>query len=206
MCPASRHSPPLRNPPDSPSDVPGSARPLGAPLLRSKSVVVLLALAVASMAGWWFGDQRRAPTRAIESSRCSTATRSWSRAATSATPSESRYRYARDAPSDEAGGMLRGGGVAYTKRRLAGRVVRLEDDVETHDIYGRRLAYVYVDGPASTTSCSRGLRAPPRDRAQPRARPRDARQGARRQAPPPRPLGRMLSRVGVVYTAFSWLH
>jgi len=34
----------------------------------------------------------------------------------------------------------------YTTRRLAGRVVRLEDDVETHDIYGRHLAYVYVDG------------------------------------------------------------
>ena len=35
---------------------------------------------------------------------------------------------------------------AYTTRRLSGRVVRLEDDVETHDIYGRHLAYVYVDG------------------------------------------------------------
>ena len=35
---------------------------------------------------------------------------------------------------------------AYTARRLTGRVVELEDDVETHDIYGRRLAYVSVDG------------------------------------------------------------
>ena len=26
------------------------------------------------------------------------------------------------------------------------QVVRLEDDVERHDIYGRRLAYVYLDG------------------------------------------------------------
>jgi micrococcal nuclease len=34
----------------------------------------------------------------------------------------------------------------YTSRRLSGKVVRLEDDVETHDIYGRHLAYVYVDG------------------------------------------------------------
>ena len=25
-------------------------------------------------------------------------------------------------------------------------MVRLEDDVERHDIYGRRLAYVYLDG------------------------------------------------------------
>jgi micrococcal nuclease len=35
---------------------------------------------------------------------------------------------------------------AYTTRRLFGQVVRLEDDVERHDVYGRRLAYVYLDG------------------------------------------------------------
>jgi micrococcal nuclease len=35
---------------------------------------------------------------------------------------------------------------AYTARRLTGEEVQLEDDVETHDKYGRRLAYVYVDG------------------------------------------------------------
>lgn len=35
---------------------------------------------------------------------------------------------------------------AYTTARLAGRAVTLEGDVEPRDIYGRRLAYVYVDG------------------------------------------------------------
>ena len=35
---------------------------------------------------------------------------------------------------------------AYTTRRLFGQVVQLEDDVERHDVYGRRLAYVYLDG------------------------------------------------------------
>jgi micrococcal nuclease len=35
---------------------------------------------------------------------------------------------------------------AYTASRLFGQVVRLEDDVERHDVYGRRLAYVYLDG------------------------------------------------------------
>ena len=35
---------------------------------------------------------------------------------------------------------------AHTASRLFGQVVRLEDDVERHDIYGRRLAYVYLDG------------------------------------------------------------
>ena len=35
---------------------------------------------------------------------------------------------------------------AYTARRLFGQLVRLEDDVERHDVYGRRLAYVYLHG------------------------------------------------------------
>jgi micrococcal nuclease len=35
---------------------------------------------------------------------------------------------------------------AYTRRRLLGRVVRLEGDVEARDLYGRRLAYVLLDG------------------------------------------------------------
>jgi micrococcal nuclease len=35
---------------------------------------------------------------------------------------------------------------AFTARRLSGAVVRLEGDVETRDLYGRRLAYVIVDG------------------------------------------------------------
>jgi micrococcal nuclease len=35
---------------------------------------------------------------------------------------------------------------AYTARRLFGQLVRLEDDVERHDIYGRRRAYVYLHG------------------------------------------------------------
>jgi micrococcal nuclease len=35
---------------------------------------------------------------------------------------------------------------AFTARRLTGRVVRLEGDVEVRDLYGRRLAYIIVDG------------------------------------------------------------
>ena len=34
----------------------------------------------------------------------------------------------------------------YTRRRLLGRAVELESDVESHDIYDRRLAYVTIDG------------------------------------------------------------
>jgi micrococcal nuclease len=35
---------------------------------------------------------------------------------------------------------------AYTASRLFGQLVRLDDDVERRDIYGRRLAYVYLRG------------------------------------------------------------
>ena len=35
---------------------------------------------------------------------------------------------------------------AFTKHALTGRVVRLESDIERRDIYGRRLAFVWVDG------------------------------------------------------------
>ena len=35
---------------------------------------------------------------------------------------------------------------AYTARRLFGQSVRPEDDVERHDVSGRRLAYVYFHG------------------------------------------------------------
>lgn len=35
---------------------------------------------------------------------------------------------------------------AFTQRRLTGRRVQLESDVETHDKYGRVLAYVLLDG------------------------------------------------------------
>jgi micrococcal nuclease len=34
----------------------------------------------------------------------------------------------------------------FTRRRLLGRLVRLEGDVEDEDLYGRTLAYVYLGG------------------------------------------------------------
>ena len=34
----------------------------------------------------------------------------------------------------------------FTTARLLGKMVRLEDDVETRDVYGRHLAYVYLAG------------------------------------------------------------
>jgi micrococcal nuclease len=114
------------------------------PLRRPVAVVVLLA----STLGWWFGAQRRA--------------------------ADVRYRVVDVLDGDTIVVRRRGGsdetvrllGVdtpethhptrpvqcygpeasAYTASRLFGQVVRLEDDVERHDVYGRRLAYVYLDG------------------------------------------------------------
>ena len=43
-----------------------------------------------------------------------------------------------NAPSAQAGAVLEPEAAAYTTSRLFGQVVRLEDDVERHDIYGRR--------------------------------------------------------------------
>ena len=95
-----------------------------------------------------------------------------------------RRRHARDASSHAS----RCSATAPRRRRtptsrLFGQVVQLEDDVERHDIYGRRLAYVYLDGQElRTRAAAEGLRAPARHRTQPRARPRHARRRAERRA------------------------
>ena len=79
---------------------------------------------------------------------------------------------------------------AYTARRLFGQLVRLEDDVERHDIYGRRFAYVYLRGENFEEELLRkGYAAPVLDRTQPRGRPRLARRGVERACASHRPLG-----------------
>jgi micrococcal nuclease len=115
---------------------------------RSRVVVVAIVLAATSTMGWWFGEQRRAadtPYRVVQVLDGDTVV------------------VRRAGGSDETIRLL---GVdtpethhptkpvqcfgpeaaAYTTSRLFGQVVRLEDDVERHDIYGRRLAYVYLRG------------------------------------------------------------
>jgi len=116
-------------------------------MVRSRAVVVVSVLTAASVLGWWFGEARRAVAQ--------------------------EYRVVQVLDGDTI--VVRGGGApetirllgvdtpethhptkpvqcygpeasAYTASRLFGKLVRLEDDVERHDIYGRRLAYVYLDG------------------------------------------------------------
>ena len=105
-------------------------------------------LTATSVLGWWFGEQRRAV--------------------------DQRYRVVQVLdgdtivvrPADGGDETIRLLGVdtpethhptkpvqcfgpeaaAYTASRLFGELVRLEDDVERHDIYGRRPAYVYLHG------------------------------------------------------------
>jgi len=116
-------------------------------MVRSRAVVVVSVLTAASVLGWWFGEARRAVAQ--------------------------EYRVVQVLDGDTI--VVRGGGApetirllgvdtpethhptkpvqcygpeasAYTASRLFGKLVRLEDDVERHDVYGRRLAYVYLDG------------------------------------------------------------
>ena len=115
--------------------------------LRVKSFVVVTVLVTVSFAGWWFGDQRRAANatyRVVDVLDGDTIvvergdSRDTIRLLGIDTPETHHPTKPVQCYGPEAS--------AYTARHLSGRLVRLEDDVETHDIYGRRLAYVYVAG------------------------------------------------------------
>lgn len=107
----------------------------------------LAVLVAASVLGWWFGEQRRAvgqeyrvvqvfdgDTIVVQRGR----TRETIRLLGIDTPETHHPTKPVQCYGPEAS--------AYTTRRLFGQLVRLEDDVERHDVYGRRLAYVYLHG------------------------------------------------------------
>jgi micrococcal nuclease len=112
-----------------------------------KLVAAVLVVVAASIGGRWFGEQRRAqdaPYRVVEVLDGDTIVversgkRDTIRLLGVDTP-ETRH------PSEPVQ-CFGPEASAYTTRRLLGKRVRLENDVESHDVYGRRLAYVYVDG------------------------------------------------------------
>jgi micrococcal nuclease len=116
-------------------------------MVRSRAVVVVTVLAAASVLGRWFGEQRRAVNQeyrvvqvldgdTIVAQRGSY--RDTIRLLGVDTPETHHPTKPVQCYGPEAS--------AYTASRLFGQLVRLEDDVERHDIYGRRLAYVYLDG------------------------------------------------------------
>lgn len=114
---------------------------------RSRVVVVAIVIAAASIGGWRLGEARRAATAewtVIEVLDGDTIRVERDGVADTVrllgvdTPETHHPRKPVQCYGPEA--------AAYTTSRLLGQVVRLEDDVEWHDIYGRRLADVYLDG------------------------------------------------------------
>jgi micrococcal nuclease len=111
-------------------------------------VTTVTVLAVASVAGWWFGVARRAAApevRVVDVLDGDTIVvelpgggRDTVRLLGVDTPETHHPTKPVGCYGPEA--------AAFTERRLAGRVVTLERDVEPRDLYGRRLAYVLLDG------------------------------------------------------------
>jgi micrococcal nuclease len=116
-------------------------------MARSRAVVVITVLIAASTLGWWFGEQRRTADQEYRVVRVLDgdtvivergAYRDTIRLLGIDTPETHHPTKPVQCYGPEAS--------AYTTARLEGQLVQLEDDVERHDIYGRRLAYVYLQG------------------------------------------------------------
>jgi micrococcal nuclease len=115
---------------------------------RTRAVVVVTVLAATSVLGWWSGQARHTANpegRVVRAVDGDTIVVAFADGHTDTvrilgvdTPETHDPRKPVQCYGPEA--------AAYTARRLTGRVVRLESDVESRDKYGRRLAYVYVDG------------------------------------------------------------
>lgn len=111
-------------------------------------VATVTVLAVASATGWWFGTAQRAASPEVRVVAVldgdtivvafADGTRDTVRLLGIDTP-ETHH------PSKPVG-CYGPEASAFTQRHLAGRLVTLEGDVESRDLYGRRLAYVLVDG------------------------------------------------------------
>lgn len=110
--------------------------------------MAIVVVAAASSLGWWLGDQRRdavATARVLEAIDGDTVVVALTDGSTDTvrmlgvdTPETHHPTKGVECFGPEA--------AAYTASRLTGRVVQLEGDVESRDIYDRRLAYVIVDG------------------------------------------------------------
>jgi micrococcal nuclease len=116
-------------------------------MVRSRAVVVITVLIAASATGWWFGEQRRTVdqeyrvVRVIDGDTIVVRRGSYEdtiRLLGVDTPETHHPTKPVQCYGPEAS--------AFTTAQLEGKEVRLEDDVERHDVYGRRLAYVYFRG------------------------------------------------------------
>jgi micrococcal nuclease len=112
----------------------------------TRAVVVVTVLTAASVAGWWVGEQRHAANeqvRVVEAIDGDTIVVAFGDGHTDTvrilgvdTPETHHPTKPVQCYGPEA--------AAYTARRLTGRVVTLEGDVEPRDRYDRRLAYVVL--------------------------------------------------------------
>ncbi|MGH9027167.1 MAG: thermonuclease family protein [Acidimicrobiia bacterium] len=115
-------------------------------MARSRAVVVAI-LAAASVGGWWLGQTRRtadseyAVVSVIDGDTIEVA---------AGDETETVRLLGVDTPEThhptEPVECFGPEAADYTAARLTGSTVRLEGDIESHDRYGRRLAYVIVDG------------------------------------------------------------
>ncbi|SRR6266508_1787624 len=116
-------------------------------MARPRAVVVAI-LAAASLGGWWLGAQRRTATAAYtvvavtDGDTIEVVDGSGERDTVRLLGVDTPETKDPDEPVECFGPEA----ADYTARRLTGRTVRLEGDVEARDRYDRRLAYVIVGG------------------------------------------------------------
>ena len=120
-------------------------------MVRSRAVIVALVVAVlagSSAAGWWLGRTAHGSTttatvvRTLDGDTIEVRLRSGATDTIRVLGVDTPETHHPTKPVQCFGPEA----AAYTRRRLLGRAVELEGDVESHDVYGRRLAYVLVDG------------------------------------------------------------
>lgn len=115
-------------------------------MARPRAVVVAI-LAAASLGGWWLGAQRRT---AVDSFTVAAVVDGDTIEVVRDGERDTVRLLGVDTPETrhptEPVQCFGPEAAAYTARRLTGRTVRLEGDVEARDRYDRRLAYVILDG------------------------------------------------------------
>jgi micrococcal nuclease len=113
---------------------------------RPGVVVVVTVLAAASVLGWWLGEQRRTANpqvRVVEAIDGDTIVVAFGDGHTDTVRILGVDTPETHHPTKPVG-CFGPEAADYTARRLTGRVVTLEGDVEARDRYGRRLSYVVL--------------------------------------------------------------
>jgi micrococcal nuclease len=110
-------------------------------------VIVAAVLAGSSAGGWWLGRRTHGRslvtvTRVLDGDTVRVRTRSGATDTVRILGVDTPETHHPDRPVECFGPEA----AAFTRSRLLGRRVELEADIEPRDLYGRRLAYVLLDG------------------------------------------------------------